>query len=448
MELEDFSSLTQALDKAFEHGLRMQSEEEAERTQAEVEKDKADYEAYIKALFIDQLRTEILDEQERNVSRVQQALEDYSDAVWESLQKGLRTDPRMPRSINYLERYHALQKIRDRSAVLERLKSTLDLASSIVQGDKDLHIQAALEEESQSYREILKGLEVLQISEADPVPEMDYELSDEDTQIYKDRYELGIAFDAFSRSYPWSDPQEEQDMRVKIQEIQNDRDSCSRLQAALRETRKELKKAQVRQAESVAEKQFILGELPCFTGQIIFKQEHNVQEIQELLELVYESFAIFSQIVRDNGIYAAFENEKSYGACKGRRSFHSRFMYDSYLDYRLDQQFDDIPYDVEEDKGGDSLETSIERMRAVNALPYDGLFEDEFTEHVHGFWYGFTKLMESINDLYSYDSRPFEHYRSELRVTCNAAIEDIASRMDSYQVRNLCLGIGRQQDLL
>ena len=37
----------------------------------------------------------------------------------------------------------------------------------------------------------------------------------------------------------------------------------------------------------------------------------------ELVELVRASFKTFSQVVRDNGLFAAFSEEGSYSSCSG-----------------------------------------------------------------------------------------------------------------------------------
>lgn len=47
--------------------------------------------------------------------------------------------------------------------------------------------------------------------------------------------------------------------------------------------------------------------------------------------------------------------------------------------------YDDIPADMEEDEGGDTLEKSIDRMRQFNKQKYWGLLDVDFSQHIDAF---------------------------------------------------------------
>ena len=89
----------------------------------------------------------------------------------------------------------------------------------------------------------------------------------------------------------------------------------------------------------------------------------------ELVELVRVSFKTFSQVVRDNGLLAAFSEEGSYGSCSGYviDAWWTDMIEDEYIGLKPGEgEYGDIATDVCEDKGGDSLERTIERMHAFN----------------------------------------------------------------------------------
>ena len=93
---------------------------------------------------------------------------------------------------------------------------------------------------------------------------------------------------------------------------------------------------------------------------------------------------------------------------------------------------------MHEDKGGDSLERVIKRMRAFNKERYWGMLDDDFSQHVNAFWYGFKKLMENTNALFKVDSQAFSAYLDTVRDQAQSAAASLCSRMDYSQVSEFC----------
>ena len=100
--------------------------------------------------------------------------------------------------------------------------------------------------------------------------------------------------------------------------------------------------------------------------------------------------------------------------------------------------------DVEDD--GDSLRTSIDRMREFNARRYFGLLDDDFKQHVDAFWYGFGKLMEAVNGLFDVDMRSYLRYRDRITDVAATRCGDLALLMDDGQLAAYCEELGRVRD--
>ena len=76
----------------------------------------------------------------------------------------------------------------------------------------------------------------------------------------------------------------------------------------------QMRRARAAQAEGKA---FYMGDIAAFTGKVSAEMQRDQAQLLELIELVRASFKTFSQVVRDNGLFAAFSEEGSYGSCSG-----------------------------------------------------------------------------------------------------------------------------------
>ena len=153
-------------------------------------------------------------------------------------------------------------------------------------------------------------------------------------------------------------------------------------------------------------------------------------------------------MVRDNGLLAAFSEEGSYGSCSGYviDAWWTDMIEDEYIGLKPGEgEYGDIATDVCEDKGGDSLERTIERMRAFNKQRYWGMLDDDFSQHVNAFWCGFKKLMENTNALFKVDSQAFSAYLDAVRDQATSAATSLCSRMDHSQVSEFCNEIKKRR---
>lgn len=262
----------------------------------------------------------------------------------------LLRDERMPKSLNYKERYRALLKIDDRRQVLTRIGQTIDRAKEIVRSDALDHVDKACRDAAESV---------------------------------------------------WS--------------------NLKRLDAT---------------AEQVLGTRLSGAGFARYTGGVTCVRRVEPEVLEQLAAEVDRSFATFRDVVMDNGLFAAFAPEGSYGACKGWRGWWDwdGDLYDDtpylkgggFTGEGADVQ--DIPGVFEEDAGGDAPVRAVERMREENKRPYDGFLDDDVAPHVNAFWYGFKKLMVFANGMYQVDMTPLSAYwetlERQVNVGCNRLAEN------------------------
>ena len=85
-------------------------------------------------------------EREAAAALLQRRVREYARAVSSSLKTSLSEDPRMPVTINYLERYSAMKAIQDRGLLLARIEQTIGLARTAAVRAGQLDPQRAVEE--------------------------------------------------------------------------------------------------------------------------------------------------------------------------------------------------------------------------------------------------------------------------------------------------------------
>lgn len=146
----------------------------------------------------------------------------------------------------------------------------------------------------------------------------------------------------------------------------------------------------------------------------------SAKETALLLNEVRTSFDTFSRVVRDNGLLAAFSTDTTSGACR------PEYWWIFFSSRTKEDDFGEIPYRVEECPDGDTLQQSIERMKGFNKQKYLDFFDDDITQHIDAFWYGFAKLMQNVNGLYHLDMSGFNEY-------CEGVVEAVTrSALDFY----------------
>lgn len=443
MDADDLKEAMAAAGKAFADGLA--ANEEAKR-----EKDMARAVAELRNDALRHVKERLGRERRLNRDRTVWTVANYCSKARADALDELKNDKRMPRSINYLERYNALLGMDDRSEVLRRLDQTIAKAEAILDEVGEIDVDAALSEAAVEYTEKVRKLDGITVAEAEE------QVADETamppkTPITKkaesdEEFEKTIE-DAFTEAFgAISDIEEQQAALVSDQDARIER-LASQVEEAMLAAEKTAKAALRSGAEAVAGNVLAIPERPAFDGSAVLAAELDVEQVRELATEVRKSFKTFKQVVQDNGLFAAFASEGTFGACKGWRFgfWWDDFLYDmSEFEGEIPgrEPVRDIPSDVEEDEGGDTLEKSVERMREFNQKKYFGLLDDDFDGHIEAFWYGFRKLMENVNGLYRMNPSAFNQYCNDLAEDAKqATLEAGAASMDAHQVDEFCKAI-------
>ena len=431
-ELKDTMALA---GEAFADGLATNEERRREQEEARIV---AEARSYALGKVSDFLTLE----RRTNRHKVVSAVGTYCSKAREDVLDKLKNDKRMPRSINYLERYNALLGMDNRAEVLRRLDQTIAKAECIIDEVGEVDVDSALTEAAQIYADRVRQLDGIVVCAAeeqvadktDAVPKSLLTTQVEsDEELHK---AIGNAFDkAFA---PQTDAEDELLAKIAGRDERLEKLKQQVVDAAFF-AEEEVKATMRVDAQSVAGNILSLPAFPEFEGGTVLSSELDVDELRELAAEVRKSFRTFRQVVQDNGLFAAFASEGTFGACSGWRF---GFWWDDFL-YDMSEYEGEIPgrskvrdiaTDVEEDEGGDSLAKSIERMRAFNKKRYWGMLDDEFDEHVEAFWYGFKKLMEGVNGLHRMNPSAFNQYCNDIAEDAQQATLDVgAGYMDAHQ---------------
>ena len=443
MDAEEIAALAAGLGKAMVEGMAANDIAREERTTARKQEQaqERDAQATMKRCYdaMERIRKEEADEDQRMVQPAVEEVEAYCDAVKSEVLKGLKHDVRMPSTINYLERYNALVGMQDRKEVLRLIDLTIDAAEKIVQSAAVVDAPAALGDAAFNYAQRVARLNGILVGKP----------ADDASQ----------APQGFATSQGGADgagtAEAAEQAFLEAEALRMQRDSNARAQkvsAKIAEASNAAKSAaaQMRRARAarVEGEAFHVGDIAAFTGKASAEMQHDQAQLLELVELVRTSFKTFSQVVRDNGLFAAFSEEGSYGSCSGYvfDDWWNDDLEDEYIGLKPGEgKYGDIATDVCEDKGGDSLERTIERMRTFNKQRYWGMLDDDFSQHVNAFWYGFKKLMQNTNTLFKVDLQAFNAYLDAVRDQAKSAAASFCSRMDHSQVSEFCNEIKKRE---
>ena len=452
MDAVEIAALAAGLGKAMVEGMAANDIAREERTTARKQEQaqERDAQATMKRCYdaMERIRKEEADERQRMVQPAVEEVEAYCDVVKSEVLKGLKHDVRMPSTINYLERYNALVGMQDRKEVLRLIDLTIDAAEKIVQSAAVVDAPAALGDAAFNYAQRVARLNGILVGKpADDASQAPQGFAT--SQGGADGAGTAEAAEqAFLAALGDMSPLEAEALRMQ-------RDSNARAQkvsAKIAEASNAAKSAaaQMRRARAarVEGEAFHVGDIAAFTGKASAEMQHDQAQLLELVELVRTSFKTFSQVVRDNGLFAAFSEEGSYGSCSGYvfDDWWNDDLEDEYIGLKPGEgKYGDIATDVCEDKGGDSLERTIERMRTFNKQRYWGMLDDDFSQHVNAFWYGFKKLMQNTNTLFKVDLQAFNAYLDVVRDQAKSAAASFCSRMDHSQVSEFCNEIKKRE---
>lgn len=443
MDADDLKGAMVAAGKAFADGLA--ANEETKR-----EKDMARAVAELRSDALRHVKERLGRERRVNRDRAVWTVANYCSKARADVLDELKNDKRMPRSINYLERYNALLGMDDRSEVLRRLDQTIAKAETILDEVNEIDVDAALSEAAAKYAEKVRKLDGITIVEAEEQVADETDMPPKSPITKKtesdEEFEKAIE-DAFTEAFGGiSDIEEQQAALVADQDARIEK-LASQIEEAMLAAEKTAKAALRAGAESVTGNVLAIPERPAFGGSAVLAAELDVEQVQELAGEVRKSFKTFKEVVKDNGLFAAFASEGTFGACKGWRF---GYWWDDFLFDLSEYEGEipgrdpvcDIPSNIEEDKGGDTLEKSIERMREFNQKRYWGMLDDDFDGHIEAFWYGFKKLMESVNGLHRMNPSAFNQYCNDLAEDAKQATLEVgAASFDAHQVDEFCKDI-------
>ena len=435
MDSEELRDSMEFAGRAFADGLAINEERRREQEEMRMV-------AELRSEALEKVKDFLTLERRANRHKVVSAVGTYCSKAREVALDRLKNDKRMPRSINYVERYNALLGMDNRAEVLRRLDQTIAKAELIIDEAGEVDVDSALTEAARAYADAVRLLDGIVVCAAEEQIEdktKEVPLSLLTNRIESDE-QLHQAIDnAFDKAFD-SQTDVEAELLAKIAN-RNERMDKLKQQVvdAMLLAEEEVKATMHVDAQSVVGNVLTLPTLPEFEGGTVLAAELEVDELRELAVEVRRSFRTFKQVVQDNGLFAAFASEGTFGACNGWRFGYwwDDFLYDmSEFEGEIPgrSKMKDIATDVEEDEGGDSPKKSVERMREFNKKRYWGMLDDDFDEHVEAFWYGFKKLMEGVNGMYRMNPSTFNQYCNNIAEDAQEATLDVgAGYMDSHQ---------------
>lgn len=381
-------------------------------------------------------------DRERRARAVCRALDEARSKAYDDMMDELRCDPEMVKPINYVERYNALRSVGDSRVVVQKLELTLDQADSLLKRVSASNPASALERAAAAYAKSameFSGAEVgepdddvsselidLQRSLGDGLVSASRELGDEMAQLVR-----GV-FDECAT--PSSDAVVQAAERERARHLEDGERNRELVDAVLSAIDAVLRAA-VENAEQVAGKKLTFDLPDAYTCDVSLGDVSSAEKLGELAREVRRSFATFKEVVADNGVFAAFAGTGSFGNCQG-----DIWFWDDECEYTGgrpgSRQLEGIECGVEEDRGGDSLERCIERMREFNAREYWGMLDDDFPQHVDAFWYGFEHYMRELGEICRVDMHSFKRYCTDVDGRVRNACWELALRMDDVQARD------------
>lgn len=174
-------------------------------------------------------------------------------------------------------------------------------------------------------------------------------------------------------------------------------------------------------AESVTGSTIDCSGIDLFEGTVASSTTIPKEQLFKLLDLIESAFALYEQVVKDNGIFGAFP--------AGKKSM--LFRHGSKrraADIIMPEAF--IPEDGEND---DSLEMAIELMTEMGKRRYFGPLDDDFTYFIDLFWYGYAKLAEFMSEATYVDRRELQQYFSDIRDILQPRVYQLGYQMGQDQ---------------
>ena len=438
MTPELMESFAAAMGGALAQGMAKHDDEKRERDE---ERERAEEAARERERLVEIVAGIALADRERRAQAVCRVLDEARSKAYDDMMDELSCDPEMVKPINYVERYNALRSVGDSRVVVQKLELTLDQADALLKRVSASNPASALERAAAAYAKSAMEFSGAEVGEPDDDVSselIDLQRSLGDGLVFASR-ELGDEIAQLVRGVfdecatPSSDAVVQAAERERARHLE-DGERNRELVDAVRSAIDSVLKAAVENAEQVAGKKLTFDLPDAYTCDVSLEDVSSAEKLGELAREVRRSFATFKEVVADNGVFAAFAGTGSFGNCQG-----DIWFWDDECEYTGgrpgSRQLEGIECGVEEDRGGDSLERCIERMREFNVREYWGMLDDDFPQHVDAFWYGFDHYMRELSDICRVDMRSFKRYCTDVDGRVRNACWELALRMDDVQAR-------------
>lgn len=363
----------------------------------------------------------------------------FSQWAYHDTLEALKSDERMPASVNYAERYAAFKRIQKSDELIKRIDQTITAAERAIERAPHIHPDAAVREKAAQYKrrmELLGALTVASPNRHDEDEERAERLRREHARILQQNSNqaavpleeamlmayldvLGAAALEPARTIGSSNPEEESDALIE---------------EAVEAAERAAEEVEERNASRIEGARIIELPLQDFSGSVGVEQRFDFRELEQLLEQVRMSFHTYTQCIQDNGLFSAFPDSSRYG-----EGVHWSCVLPLWRGVDLSESASkscDIP-DVVDGQEEDDPVHAIARMREFNAKKYWGMLDDDFSDHIDAFWYGFKKLMEFVNGLIDVDLSDYSSYVLDVQRKAEVAADLIGLSINVVQLEDL-----------
>lgn len=325
-----------------------------------------------------------------------------------------------PMGVEYDTCYRRLRDAQSREALIKGIAQVLERTRKVIEDWQPRDFSVLYRSESIDCVKGLLRLGTITVCE----PEQDEDDPAQDAKSMKERendevqasYEEQIdsVFDEVFGDLSDPDP----NFKKHIEEV------TPRVEALMKagvEAEERLTELKHKAAESVVGSTIDCAGIDIFEGTVTSSATIPKEQLSKLLDLIEDSFALYEQVVKDNGIFGAFPaGKKSMLFSHGTKRRASNIV--------MPEAF--IPEDGEND---DSLEMTIELMTEMGKRRYFGPLDDDFTYFIDLFWYGYAKLAEFMSEATYVDRRELQQYFSDIRDILQPRAYQLGYQMDQQQ---------------
>lgn len=375
---------------------------------------------------------------ENRVNKVVDTVRGYVTEAFDEAKARVSADPLVPARINYQERYAALKRMQNSSDVLRGIELTLDLARDMVHLPSSVDVNTPIHEAMDGARAAIGRLGDIVVDDAtvigaDPVDGPDGSPTNRGLR-------------AFGDSLDSMDLQLAEAARLELDRVRRIDGDIDVVADALIDSVRNVRRQEYEEAQLVAGGALDLDALPQFDAVVDNVELKDASQLAELEKEVRQSFGRLSEIVADNGVMAAFCNERIDRSTPSHNRFYGIWDDDwldddDEVDRRRGSDSAVINYDVDNDKH-ESIADATARMHEFNQLPYDGFLDIDFHQHVNAFWYGFDTLMFRVNRMFPGSFQQIEDYRVAVTDFVDKAARELARHMDENQAADFCKQVG------